>query len=203
MVNQIVIKVKHYLFAEHIRQRWWQWCWNSLLLKRYHLLCFTSNLSSAIQRGLFSYLCWWWGTLPALVGNDWWCNVERADTGWRLEIINLITSNLHPVPALPSKHHQLFPNRAGNGEWIVIMIASSIFLLIFKNNFDIFCLSPFTVPNADVSLDQDGLSPLDKLGDYLNHYLEHNKDISYSTIYPKMSWKIIFLIVILHCWSSW
>ena len=121
--------------------RWW-WTFSKLflfqwlgLLKRHHLLCFTSNLSSAIQRGLFSYLCWWWGTLPALVDNDWWRKVERADTGWRLEIINLITSNLHPVPALPSKHnHQLLPNRAGNGEWIVIMIASSIFLLIFKNN---------------------------------------------------------------------
>ena len=39
---------------------------------------------------------------------------RRAGTGWRLEVIKLIISNLHPVSALSTLHHQSLPTRAGN-----------------------------------------------------------------------------------------
>ena len=66
-------------------------------------------------------------SLPALLGNDWWCKVETTGTGRRLEVFTSNFSNLLPVPA-PSTIRQ--QNIACVGTPIAVNAIHLIWLLL-------------------------------------------------------------------------
>ena len=80
-----------------------------------HIVCWKAQQYSDVPIWKKKIFLCWSGPLSALLGNNWWCKVESADTRRSLDII-VITSNLLFVPAPSTKHHQLSPTRAGNGQ---------------------------------------------------------------------------------------